>query len=146
MTEDYKIEIFVEASPERVFDYFLEPELLVQWIGDYARLVPEQGGLFSVDINGVLIRGRYELIERPSRLEFSWGQAGNDLMPPESTRVTITCVAEGRGTRLALTHTGLLPVEAAKHAIGWPHFIERLSVAATGQSPGRDPWADAPPR
>lgn len=67
----------------------------------------KDGGLFSVDINGVLIRGHY--------------------------------------VRVELTHSGLVPSEAAKHAIGWPHFTERLVVAAAGRDPGPDPWKTAPP-
>jgi hypothetical protein len=39
-----------------------------------------------------------------------------------------------------LEHTGLVPTEAVKHARGWPHFIERLGVAASGRDPGPDPW------
>jgi hypothetical protein len=35
--------------------------------------------------------------------------------------------------------------EAAKHATGWPHFLDRLSVLASGGDPGRDPWATTPP-
>jgi uncharacterized protein YndB with AHSA1/START domain len=139
--ETYRQDIFIEAVPEKVFDYFLVPELIVQWMGDFARLVPQADGLFSVDINGVLIRGAYTRIERPTVLEFSWGQLGNDAMPPGSTRVLITLVAENGGTILSLEHSDLVSEEAAKHAIGWPHFLSRLVTLASGESPGRDPWA-----
>ena len=30
--------IFVNAPPERVYDYFTRPEAIVRWIGDYALL------------------------------------------------------------------------------------------------------------
>jgi hypothetical protein len=45
-----------------------------------------------------------------------------------------------------LEHSGLTPVEAEKHAIGWPHFLERLAVAARGVDPGEDPWKTTPPQ
>lgn len=143
--EVYRTSIDVEATPERVFDHFVVPELLVRWMGDVARLEARDGGLFSVDINGVLIRGHFVRIERPHVVEIAWGEAGNDAMPPGATRLRVTFEARGPVTRVELTHSGLVPSEAQKHAIGWPHFLERLGVAAAGQDPGPDPWKTAPP-
>jgi hypothetical protein len=37
----------------------VQPELLVRWMGDYARLEASAAGLFAVDINGVIIRGHF---------------------------------------------------------------------------------------
>jgi hypothetical protein len=59
MSETFRTSIDIEATPERVFDHFVQPELLVRWMGDVARLEAKDGGLFSVDINGVLICGHY---------------------------------------------------------------------------------------
>jgi hypothetical protein len=38
-------------------------------MGDYARLEAVEGGVFSVDINGVLIRGHFVRVDRPRLLE-----------------------------------------------------------------------------
>ena len=146
MTETFRTSLHIEAEPEAVFDHFVKPELLVRWMGDYARLDAVHGGEFSVDINGVLIRGTFLVIDRPSYLEISWGQAGNDLMPPGATRLAVRFKPAGKGTLLELEHSGLLPSEAAKHAIGWPHFLPRLATAAAGGDPGPDPWAVSPPQ
>lgn len=143
MSDPYTTSLFIAAAPETVFDHFVRPELLVRWMGDHARLSATVGGLFSVDINGVLIRGSYVSIDRPSRLEIAWGEAGNRLMPPGSTRLVVTLSAEDGGTRLRLEHSGLVPEEAAKHAIGWPHFLGRLAILAAGGDPGPDPFAKA---
>jgi uncharacterized protein YndB with AHSA1/START domain len=140
MSETYRTSIDIEAAPERVFDYFVDPALLVRWMGDVARLEATSGGTFSVDINGVLIRGHFVRVERPTLIEIVWGEAGNEAMPPGSTRVLITFEVRGDVTHVELEHSGLVPAEAAKHAVGWPHFIERLAVAARGQDPGPDPW------
>ncbi|MBL8720712.1 MAG: SRPBCC domain-containing protein [Myxococcales bacterium] len=145
MSETFRTSIDVEASPERVFDYFVQPELLVRWMGDFARLEAVDGGLFSVDINGVLIRGHFVRIERPHLLEIAWGEAGNAAMPPGATALRVTFEARGHVTHVELTHSGLVPSEAAKHAIGWPHFTARLLEAAAGRDPGPDPWKTAPP-
>ncbi len=75
MTAAYRTEIAIAAPPDRVFDYFVQPELLVRWMGDFARLEARNGGLFAVDINGVLIRGSFLRVERPSLIEIAWGEA-----------------------------------------------------------------------
>jgi uncharacterized protein YndB with AHSA1/START domain len=146
MTETFRTSIEIAAPREEVFDHFIRPELLVRWMGDVARLEAAAGGVFSVDINGVLIRGHYVRLERPSLIEIAWGEAGNEAMPPGATRLVVTFAAHAGGTRVTLEHSGLAPAEAKKHAIGWPHFIERLAVAARGGEPGPDPWKAAPPR
>ena len=145
MTETYRQSLYIDATPDRVFDCFVKPELLVQWMGDYARLEAVNGGEFSVDINGILIRGNYVRIDRPKLIEVSWGQAGNAAMPPGSSQLLVTFEREGNGTQLQLHHSGLVPDEAKKHAIGWPHFLQRLAALAKGDNPGLDPWAASPP-
>jgi uncharacterized protein YndB with AHSA1/START domain len=145
VTEAYQTQIDIEAAPEQVFDYFVKPELLVRWMGDFAKLEAKDGGLFAVDINGVIIRGEFVRIERPHLIEIAWGEAGNEFMPPGSTRLVVNLTAVAGGTRVELAHSGLVPVEAAKHAIGWPHFLERLTMAASGRDPGTDPWTTGPP-
>jgi len=141
----FRTSIEIEAPPEQVFDYFVRPELLVRWMGDVARLEAVDGGVFSVDINGVSIRGHYIRVERPRFIEIAWGEAGNEAMPPGATRLRLTFVQIGDVTRVELEHAGLAPAETAKHAVGWPHFIARLGVAAAGRDPGVDPWKAAPP-
>lgn len=146
MSEAYRTSIDIAAAPDRVFDYFVKPELLVRWMGDFARLEACAGGLFAVDINGVMIRGHFVRVERPNLVEIAWGEAGSDAMPPGSTRLVIRLQEQGEGTRVELEHTGLAPSETKKHAIGWPHFIERLGFAARGDDPGPDPWKNTPPQ
>lgn len=140
MSETFRTSIDIAATPDRVFDSFVRPELLVRWMGDFARLEANAGGLFSVDINGVLIRGHFVRLERPHLIEIAWGEAGNAAMPPGATRLLVRLAPHADGTRVTLEHSGLVSGEAEKHAIGWPHFIERLGVAAAGGDPGPDPW------
>ena len=141
----YSTRIEIAAPPEKVFAYFVRPELLVRWMGDYARLEAVQDGAFSVDINGVLIRGHYVAVDPPTRIEIAWGELGNKDMAPGSTRLVIELHAMAEGTVLELTHSGLPMPEKAKHAIGWPHFLDRLATAAAGGDAGPDPWAANPP-
>lgn len=140
MSESFRMSIDVDAPPEHVFDHFVKPELLVRWMGDFARLEAVDGGVFSVDISGVPIRGHFMHVVRPLLIEIAWGEAGNEAMPPGATKLRVTFEARGTGTRVELEHTGLKPVEAAKHAIGWAHYMERLGLAAGGADPGPDIW------
>jgi uncharacterized protein YndB with AHSA1/START domain len=144
MSETFRTSIDIAATQEQVFDYFVRPELLVRWMGDLARLEATAGGVFSVDINGVLIRGHFVRVERPNLIEVAWGEAGNAAMPPGATRLVVSLAPHEGGTRVTLEHGGLTPAEGEKHAIGWPHFIGRLAVAAGGGDPGPDPWKTAP--
>jgi uncharacterized protein YndB with AHSA1/START domain len=146
MSETFRAEIDIAATPDVVFDYFVKPELLVRWMGDFARLEARDGGLFAVDINGVIIRGTFVRVERPSLIEIAWGEAGNEEMPPGSTRLVVRLAPRGAGTRVELEHSGLTTGEARKHAIGWPHFLGRLRTLGNGGDPGSDPWATNPPR
>ncbi len=59
--EPFRSSIVVAAEPETVFDYFTVPERIVRWMGDYAVLDPQPGGEFTLDINGVPVRGMDDL-------------------------------------------------------------------------------------
>ena len=131
----------IAASPADVFPYLVEPDLLQQWMGDWADLQPRPGGAFNVDINGVPIRGHYVVVEPPNRVVFSWGAAGNDALPPGSTTVEITLRLDGHETVVELAHRDLPPDELSRHGVGWGHFLDRLAVLTAGGDPGPDPWA-----
>jgi uncharacterized protein YndB with AHSA1/START domain len=141
VTHTYRTSLVIDAPPERVFEHFVVPELLVRWMGDWARLEARDGGLFAVDINGVVIRGSFVRLERPRLIEIAWGEAGNEAMPPGATRLIVRLSPTEEGTLLELEHHGLVPGEAKKHAVGWPHFLGRLGRLAGGGDPGEDPWA-----
>lgn len=143
--ESYSASVHVDAAPERVFDYFTKPEAMLRWMGDYAVLDPKPGGQFTLDINGVPVRGRYLAVERPRRLLISWGHAGSDRLPPGASTLEVILTPHDRGTTVTVVHTGLPAPEARQHRLGWAHFLERLVTAAGGGDPSPDPWADTPP-
>lgn len=138
--EPYTASVQIEAAPEEVFAYFVRPEAIVRWMGDYAVLDPRPGGEFTLDINGVPVRGRYVEVEPPHRLVVTWGHAGSERLPPGASTVEVTLRAEGTGTSVSIVHRDLPALEARRHALGWPHFLERLVAAAGGGDPGVDPW------
>jgi hypothetical protein len=55
-----RCEAVVAASPDEVFRWFVQPELLVRWIGVDAQLEPRPGGAFRFKItDGEWCSGRY---------------------------------------------------------------------------------------
>ena len=143
--DPYTASIAIAAEPEEVFEYFIRPDAIVRWMGDYAVLDPRPGGEFTLDINGVPVRGEYVEVDRPRRLVISWGHAGSERLPPGSSTLEVTFTRVGDGTVVAIVHHGLPGLEAEQHAVGWAHFLERLATAGAGGDPGPDPWASEPP-
>jgi uncharacterized protein YndB with AHSA1/START domain len=137
----YRTSVDIAAPPEAVYPYLIRAEAIVTWMGDYAVLDAQPGGVFHLDINGVPVRGRFLELDPPRRLLVSWGHAGSDRLPPGSSMVEITLTPIPTGTRVIVEHRGLPPDEATQHAIGWPHFLGRLRTAGRGGDPGSDPFA-----
>lgn len=141
-----EVEVRIAASPETVFDFFTEPDRMIQWMGRSARLDPRVGGEFYCDINAdAVASGEYVALEPPRRVVFTWGWNGEDsVTPPGSSTVEVLLEAEGEETTVRLVHTDLPSVESArKHGHGWRHYLDRLSLAATGGDPGPDEFGAA---
>ena len=138
--DDVVREIRVEASPEVVYGYFTEPELMTRWFGVSAKLEPQPGGLFRVEIDDHNIaRGTYIELTPHERVVFTWGWEGEGReVPPGSTTVEVTFTPEGDATLVRLRHSGLPDGTIDKHGDGWGHYLGRLGVAAAGDDAGVD--------
>lgn len=144
--EAVEVEVRIAASPETVFDFFTDPDLMVQWMGRQVELDPRPGGVFRTEINDeATASGSFETLDRPSRIVFSFGWEGEDsVTKPGSSTVEILLSPDGDGTHLRLLHHGLGSDEIAeKHGHGWRHYAERLRLAAAGEDPGPDEFAEA---
>ena len=141
-------EVLIEASPETVWEFLVDPEKMVRWMGQFAELEPHPGGLYRVGvIPGHVARGEFVELDPPHRLVFTWGweegEDGPGAVPPGASTVEIELTADGNGTRLHFTHRDLPGAERAEsHAHGWDHYLSRLVTAATGGDPGVDPWVE----
>ena len=103
------------APPERLFDAWLDPELLGTWMfGPAVRdeeivriaLDPRPGGAFSFVVRrqGQEIEhvGEYLEIDRPRRLAFSWSVKQDNA---EAARIIVEIIPHApEGTALTLTH------------------------------------------
>lgn len=133
-------ELVLPAPIEQVFEMFTVPGQLVRWIGISADLQPRPGGRFRFEVvPGQFCEGQYVIIERPSRLVFTWGWADPGFgLPPGTSRVEVTLTPsgeDGRQTRLRLVHTGLAGDLGVLHDDGWSRFLARLTAAVADQSP-----------
>jgi uncharacterized protein YndB with AHSA1/START domain len=139
-----EVEVRIDASPETVFDFFTDPDKMVQWMGRSHELDPRPGGVFRCDINGRdIARGSYVEVDSPRRVVFTWGwESEESLTKPGSSTVEVTLEPVEEQTRVRLVHRDLPSDESrARHRHGWEHYTERLAVAAAGGDAGADPWA-----
>jgi uncharacterized protein YndB with AHSA1/START domain len=139
-------ETHVDAAPETVFAYFVDPDRMVRWMGVRADIDPRPGGRYAVDINAMArARGEYLELVPPSRIVLSFGWENDALVPPGSTTLEITLTPDGDGTHVRLVHRGLATAEQRdQHEHGWSHYVARLGVVAAGGDPGPDPNANPP--
>jgi len=107
---------YFNASPERVFDAWLVPRTLGQWMfGPRVRdenvvrldVDPRVGGSFSLKVerNGELVDhvGTYLEMDRPHRLVFTWAVKGDSDDTPSQVHIDIA--ASSSGCVLTLVHT-----------------------------------------
>lgn len=139
-------EVKVDATPDVVFEYLVDPAKLMRWMPSAADFDARPGSDYRFTIGaGHVAAGSVVEVRPPTRLVYTWGWEGNEDVPPGSSTVEIDLEADGQHTIVRLTHRDLPSKEACdSHAEGWEHFLPRLSAAASGADPGPDPWANGP--
>jgi uncharacterized protein YndB with AHSA1/START domain len=132
----------IPASAEVLFDAFLDPNALAEWMrpgtirSTVATVEPRVGGRYEVLMQGdsgtIPHRGVYRLLDRPKRLVFTWNSPHTG---PNETLVTVDFVKAATGTEVIVTHE-LLPEEARpSHSRGWTSGLEHLDEACTRGQP-----------
>jgi uncharacterized protein YndB with AHSA1/START domain len=128
------------AASERVFDAWLDPDLIGRFMfgpalrdEEVLRIAVDArvGGTFSflvrrgqMEIDHV---GTYRVIDRPRRLVFTWGIAGEST---DESVVTIEIAPRDTGCDLTLTHE-MDPKwrqYAARTEAGWAKMLEMLGT------------------
>ncbi|HEV7609318.1 MAG TPA: SRPBCC domain-containing protein [Steroidobacteraceae bacterium] len=126
----------IAASAEDLFDAFLDPEALAQWMrpgtiaSTVARVEPRIGGAYEITMQGqsgpILHTGVYRLIDRPDRLVFTWHSPGTEQ---KETLVTVDFVRAAKGTEVIVTHEQLPESAMPSHRNGWTSGLEHLDEA-----------------
>ena len=124
------------ASAERVFDSWLNPEKAGKWLfatpeGQMVRaeIDARVGGSFCFtdrrdgkDVDHV---GEYLEIDRPRRLVFTFRVPEYSA---DSTQVSIDIVPLATGCELTLIHEGVYPHYASRTEEGWAAILARLEA------------------
>ena len=133
------------VSPDEAFALLTEPERLRRWQTVSALVDLRAGGQYRWTVNpGHVAAGTFREVEPGRRIVFGWGWDGSEDLPPDASTVTVTLEPHETGCQVTLEHDGLTDEQAAMHAEGWDHYVERLErVAATGDA-GPDEWAFVP--
>lgn len=131
-----RVQRVMPAPPEVVFDEWLDPEALADWMCPRpSRCVaitvePRVGGTvrFDVDHSGrlVLITGQFLEIDRPNLLRFTWSHSGwTDPTVTSIVNVAFEPIDDDQ-TLMSIEHS-LLPVEALEdHSRGWGLTADQL--------------------
>lgn len=137
----YEGEMRIEATPDVVYRYLTEPELIVRWNGERAELDPRPGGVYRVHIREQWVASGEVVDAVPAErlaYTFGWEEEGHPI-PPGSSLVEIDLIPDGAATIVRLRHSGLPEDAVDGHRKGWEHYHSRLAIAATGGDPGPDP-------
>jgi uncharacterized protein YndB with AHSA1/START domain len=138
-SKDVVREIDIEAAPETVFEFFVDPDKITRWLAVDATLDPRPGGVCHQVHEGdppskrlFHMQGEFLEVDRPTRVVFSWGftEAEVGLAPGTST-VEVTLAPTEAGTRVRLVHRGLPATHVADHDGGWAALLPRLREAVT---------------
>ena len=133
----------IAARPELLFAAWTEADKFVRWWGPRgvvcksADIDLRVGGLYRIanrlpDGNLVWISGEFELIERPSRIAYSWRVEPGSA---ETSRVTVLFVAKGEKTEVVVTHERIASEETRQdHEHGWIGCLEGLRAYAERSS------------
>ncbi|HEX4079625.1 MAG TPA: SRPBCC domain-containing protein [Rhizomicrobium sp.] len=128
-----------EATPERVFDAWLDPKTAGKWLfatatGEMVRVEIDarEGGRFTIvrrEADAIEHVGEYLEIDRPRRFAFTFAVP---QLSDEITRVTIEIIPAGQGCELTLTHEGVLPDWAERTQAGWGMILDGLRQSVAG--------------
>ncbi len=128
----------IAASPERLFDAWTKPEILLRWWGPEGITIPEHeldirvGGtwrttMLTPDGQRNICSGVYTLIDRPRRLAFTWAWQQPDGTRGHETAAEVTFEKAGAGTLLTFVQKTFLTAEHRdRHNQGWSSTFNKL--------------------
>jgi uncharacterized protein YndB with AHSA1/START domain len=96
-------DLFIKATPQRVFQALTEKAELESWFAQTAALDLRPGGAISFYWGpGVFESGQMVALDAPHRLSYTW-----EAMEPSPVTITFTLNAENDGTRLHFIQMGI---------------------------------------
>ncbi|MFI7042182.1 SRPBCC family protein [Microbispora rosea] len=135
-------EIYIEASPEIVFEVVSSPGHLKEWWPDDARYEPAPRAAGDIvfgdpDAGGAVVSFTVVDVRPPRTFSFRWTHpAGEVAAEGNSLLVTFDLTPSGAGTLLKMTESGfremgweaaVLEQQYREHATGWDFYLPRLA-------------------
>ncbi|WP_432824245.1 SRPBCC family protein [Dactylosporangium sp. CA-092794] len=135
-------EVFIEASPEVVFEVVSSPEHLKQWWPDDAHYDMTPGAPGEIvfgdrDAGGAVVSFTVVDARPPTMFAFRWTHpAGEPAAEGNSLLVTFDLAPSRGGTLLKMTETGfremgwevaLLEQQYRDHVTGWDFYLPRIA-------------------
>jgi uncharacterized protein YndB with AHSA1/START domain len=137
-----RVQRVMPAAPDVVFDQWLDPESLAEWMCPRPTRVvdltvePRLGGSVRFDIDELgarfLITGRFLAIERPHLLRFTWSDS-NWPDPTAASLVTVAFEPLGNDqTLMTIEHSLLPPDTFDEYQSGWAGVCDQLTAFLHG--------------
>ncbi|HEV2316016.1 MAG TPA: SRPBCC domain-containing protein [Thermoplasmata archaeon] len=153
--DSIRIERIVHARPDRVFQAFLDPQLMRQWIApddldiDRISVEPRVGGRVEVwhsrhGVSTGRFEGQFLKLDPPRELVYRWAFVGTEPEKGEyyDTLVRVQIRPWGEAdAQLTVTHERLAELRrGAPHILprllpGWTNCLDKLERAVRGLSP-----------
>jgi len=124
------------ATREEVFDAWLDREGMCVWMcpgpitSAEVTLDPRVGGEFNILMKSPTAdydhAGKFVVLDRPSKLQFTWISAGTDR---QETLVTVELLECTGGCEIVLTHERIPRIETInQYQEGWGHILMKLDL------------------
>ncbi|HEY5855080.1 MAG TPA: SRPBCC domain-containing protein [Aldersonia sp.] len=136
-------EIYVDASPEVVYEVISKPEHMREWWPDDARFEPAAGSTGELFWRNAETGETMTVVlsvvdvDPPRRFAFRWCYAEDPDPSGPSLLVTFDLIPTGAGTRIRMVETGfremgwevaVLEAQYQEHVEGWNFYIPRLGT------------------
>lgn len=142
-SESVRVTRRLPASPERVFEAWVNPVLLRRWLAPTAEADARVGGRFRLEVSKPqgthVVSGEYREFVRAQHLVMTWVYEGP--MAPDgklSALLTVEFRKDGPDTEISLSHDGLtnpVYIETIRHG-AWTKALDQLEAVLADRATG----------
>lgn len=132
---------FPHSTPARLFECWIDPNLIAQWWPDNADIDARVDGAYHLSWPSMnwRLRGRYTTFLPAEALAFTWSWDHEADIPEQTVTVLFQTQPAG-GCAIALTHGPYDRSQESQrnrqgHLEGWKHFLGRLQVFEAEKTP-----------
>jgi uncharacterized protein YndB with AHSA1/START domain len=136
------------ASPERVYDAWLEPARVHAWMSAALKAMGQPGAMSRVEVDARVggkfffsdMReageashwGTYRVLDRPRQIEFTW--IVDASQEDEPSIVTITIEPDGAGSLVTIVHEKIFASYVEQTGMGWSNILRAMDTMLQSSS------------